>query len=119
MPAAVAEKYPNMLALLKRAASRRLKSEWIIIIEMILEFLGPLLEQCFDDAEAFTEVARDPNVFQSRRMERAVLRGLRRDDIGEARYRRARAKQIVDDICAEACEATNAELAKCYADVSD
>ncbi len=114
----VEAKYPTLFAVLTRASERRVKSGWLAIITLILEFLGPLLENCFEDEDSFAEQVTDPNWFQVRRLERAVFRGLRRDKVGKARFRRGKARQIVDDIAAEVSEAKRSELAKCFSEVN-
>lgn len=111
-------RYPIILGVLERASTRRAASGWLAFITLIMEFLGPLLENCFESEEAFIEQVSDPNWFQTRRLERAVFRGLRRDRVGKARYRRGMARQIVDDFAAEVSEAEHKELAKCFAEVS-
>lgn len=114
----VEAKYPAILAILRRASQRRVKSGWIAFITLIMEFLAPLLEGCYDSEEAFIEQVTDPNWFQTRRLERAVFRGLRRDRVGKAKHRRGMSRQIVDDFAAEVSEAEHKELARCFSEVS-
>lgn len=115
---AVEAKYPAILAVLKRASQRRVKSGWLAIITLIMEFLAPLLENCFEDEDAFIEQVTDPNWFQTRRLERAIFRGLRRDRVGKAKHRKGKARQIADDFAAEVSEAKRKELATCFSEVN-
>lgn len=107
----------TMVAIITRAAGRRKAGTWVELISLVMEFLGPLLENCFDNQASFVEAVSEPNRFQLARMQRDILKGLRRDRIGHARYRAGRACQIVDDLCSEATEASPEELALCFAEL--
>ena len=119
MPTDVAAKCPTLFALLNRAASRRTKSSWIIIFEMLMPYIIEFMEKCFENMEQFVEVVQEPNPSEERQLARVLRRGLRDNNEGRPRYRKAMAERMAGDLCTEAAETDQDELAKCYSEISN